>query len=558
LPAIGRRASLGLFAEEEMKRFHYIRIKDVITALSLSNLCFLAAWRSALFPPDPNGYTLSEYAMWRNSVGLMLDVLLLATLFWASYAFARRRGQERLLSTARWVFLFVAFAALDVARRQFYGPLTAPAFIAVVGKTAFIAILVVAFFLIVFTLARYSRRVISVTQAVVLILSPFALMTFSQAAWPLVKSRPANAAAKNKPAAFAGNNIRPATRVLWVIFDELDYQAAFAARPSSVALPELDRLRDESIAATNAYPPARWTMLSIPALVTGRLVADAQPSSYNELMIKFDGAGEPAPWSAQPNVFSRAREIGGAAAVVGWYHPYCRVIGGDLTKCSFTVIANEMDARGQCVSRSMLEHFRMVGAAAQVIRQVLPKSLKSEKSREFNNYVEGLKRVAEESAAAAADGALSLVMVHFPAPHWPCMYDRRKDDFNFEGGCNYFDNLKLVDRTLGDLRRSMERAGLWEDTVVLVSSDHWWRTDIWPKIQSWTKEEQAVMSKSADYRVPFILKLKRQRASVIYQPSFNTVLSQDLLLALMRGELSAPTDVTAWLDRRRSIEKSPY
>ena len=136
-----------------MKRFHYIRIKDVITALSLSNLCFLAAWRSVLSPPDPNGYTLTEYAMWRNSVGLMLDVLLLATLFWASYAFARRRGQERLLSLARWVFLFVAFAALDLARRQFYGPLTAPAFIAVVGKTAFIAILVAAFFLIVFTLA---------------------------------------------------------------------------------------------------------------------------------------------------------------------------------------------------------------------------------------------------------------------------------------------------------------------------------------------------------------------------------------------------------------------
>jgi hypothetical protein len=135
----------------------------------------------------------------------------------------------------------------------------------------------------------------------------------------------------------------------------------------------------------------------------------------------------------------------------------------------------------------MLEHFRMIGAAAQVIRQVLPKSLKSEKGSEFN-YIEGLKRIAQESATAAADGALSLVMVHFPAPHWPCMYDRRKKDFTFEGGCNYFDNLELVDRTFGDLRRSMERAGLWEDTVVLVSSDHWWRTEIWPKNQSWTKD----------------------------------------------------------------------
>jgi Sulfatase len=558
LPAVGRRASLDLFAEEEkMKRFHYVHIKDVITSLSLSNLCFLAAWRSALYSPDPNGYSLTGYSMWRNSVGLMLDVLLLATLFWASYAFARSRRLERLLAIARWVFLFVVFAALDVARRLFYGPLTAPAFIADVGKTAFIAILIGVFFLIVFTLARHSRRVISVAQAVVLILSPFALMTFSQAVWALAKNRPADAAAKNKSAADAGNNIRPVTRVLWVIFDELDYQAAFAGRPSSVELPELDRLRDESVVATNAYPPAKWTMRSIPALVTGRLVAEAQPSSCNELMIKFDGASEPVGWSTQPNVFSRTREIGGASAVVGWYHPYCRVIGGDLTRCSFTAVANEMDTRGQRVSGSMLEHFRMVGAAAQVFRQVLPDSMKYGKRWEID-YVESLKRIAQESAAAATDGALSLVMVHFPAPHFPCLYDRRKDDFTFEGGCNYFDNLELVDRTFGDLRRSMERAGLWDDTVVLVSSDHWWRTDVWPKNQSWTKEEQAVMSKGADYHVPFMLKLKKQRAGVIYQPSFNTVLSQDLLLALLRGELSAPPDVTAWLDRHRSIEKSPY
>src|SRR2546428_12471282 len=219
-----------------MKRFN-CAIKDAITALSLSNLYFLAAWGSVLYSPDPNGYHLTEPSMWRDSVGLMLDVLLLATLFWAPYALARRRRQERLLSLGRWIFLFAVYVALDGVRRQFYGHLTAPAFIAVMGKTAFIALLVVAFFLIVFTLARHSRRVISVAQAVVLILSPFALMTFSEAAWSLVKSRPAKAAAANNPTARAGNNTRPAARGLGVIFDELDYQAAFAARPSSLKLP---------------------------------------------------------------------------------------------------------------------------------------------------------------------------------------------------------------------------------------------------------------------------------------------------------------------------------
>jgi hypothetical protein len=548
--------------ERGPKHANRIRFKDLITALSLSNLCFLAAWRSVIYSPDPHGYHLTEHTAWRNSVGLMIDVLILASLFWASYAFARSRRHEPLLVLARWGFLFVAFAGLDGVRRQLFGPLTAPTFIAAVGKPAFIALLAAGAFLIVFTLARHSRRVISFARTIVLIFSPFALMTFSQTAWYLVKSRPANAAAKNKSAADAGENIRPATRVLWVIFDELDNHAAFAARPSSVELPELDRLRAESIVAANAYPPARWTMISIPALVTGRLVADAQPSSHADLALTFDGAREPVGWSAQPNVFSRAREIGARSAVVGWYHPYCRVIGSDLTSCSFNVVANETERLNQGLSQSMLEHFRTLGRAAPVIREVLPKSFKNGKRWEIA-YIESLKRMSQESAAVAADGAFSLVMIHFPAPHFPCQYDRRKDDFvvddfALKSGCNYFDNLKLVDRTFGDLRRAMERAGWWDNTVVLVSSDHWWRTEIWPKNHSWTEEEQAVKSVDTDYHVPFMLKLKGQRESLIYQPSFNTVLSQDLLLALLRGALSTPADVTAWLDQRRFIGKSPY
>jgi sulfatase-like protein len=553
-----------------MKRLRYTHLKDLITALSLSNLCFLAAWRSVIYSDDPHGYHLTEHTLWRSSVGLMMDVLILASLFWASYVFARRWRRERLLALARWGFLFVAFAALDSVRRQFYGPLTAPAFISVVGKPVFVGLLAGLAVLIVYTLARYSRRVISIARAIVLILSPFALMTFAQAGWSLVKSRPAKAAAKNKSEYRAPGDmdVRPAARVLWIIFDELGYHAAFASRPPSVQLPELDRLRAESLVAANAYPPARWTLVSIPALVTGRLVADALPSSYNELALTFGEAGQTQPpqppqsWSAQPNVFSRAREIGVKSAVVGWYHPYCRVIGADLDRCSFTVVANETDRLNQRLSQSMIEHFRTLGRAAPVIREVLPKSVKSGAGWQ-STYVWDLKRMTQESAAAATDGSLSLVMIHFPAPHFPCQYDRRKGDFTVEdfavkSRCNYFDNLELVDRTFGDLRRAMERAGSWDNTVVLLSADHWWRTEIWPKNQSWTEEEQAVKSDDSDHRVPFMLKLKGQRESLIYQPSFNTVLSQELILALLRGDLSAPPDVTAWLDRNRSIEKSPY
>jgi Sulfatase len=539
-----------------MKRSYHI--KYLLTALSLSNLCFIAAWRYALSPPV-NGYHFTEPSMWRNLVALMLDVLLLATLFWASYALARY--WDKALVLVRGAFLLVVFAALDGVRLEFYGPLTVRALKAGVVKTAFIALLVIASLLIVFVLVRRSRQVISIAQAIVLILSPFVLVTFSQAIWPLFRTHSAKAAAKSQSLADAGSNTRPATRVLWVIFDEFDYHAAFAARPSSVALPELDRLRAESIVATNAYPPARWTMWSMPALITGRFVSDARPSSYNELMLTFDGASEPVGWSTQPNVFSRTREIGGSTAVLGWYHPYCRVIGGDLTRCLFTMIAfNEAEIRSQRLSRTMIEYFRMIKFAAPVVPEALSQYIDSEYTEHNKRleYVKSMKLIGQESVAMVADGSLSLTLIHFPAPHSPYWYDRRKDDFSLADGHTYLDNLELVDRTFGEMRRAMEQAGLWDDTVVFVSADHWWRFEDTPKEHSWTEEERPIISQGEDHRVPFILKLKRQREGGVYDPSFNTVLSQGLILALLQGELSTPPDVAAWLDRHRSIGKSPY
>jgi sulfatase-like protein len=541
-----------------MKRSYHIRY--LLTAFSLSNLCFITAWRYALSPPQLNGYHLTEPSMWKNLVALMLDVLLLAAILWVSYALARHRHQVLVLM--RWVFLFVVFAALDGIRLEFYGPLTTRPLKTIVGKTALVALQVIATLLIIFVLVRWSRQVISIAQAITLILSPFVFVTFSQATWPLFSSQSAEAAANNQLAADAGGNRRPTTRLLWIIFDEFDYHVAFAVRPSSVTLPEFDRLRAESIVATNAYPPAKWTMLSMPALITGKLVSDARPSGYNELMLAFDGASEPVGWSTLPNVFSRTRETGGSTAVLGWYHPYCRVIGSDLNKCSYIVIPslNDAEIRSQHFFRTMVEYFRMIKCAAPRIPDALSQYLdiKYSEQDKRSEYVKSMKLIGQESVATVADDSLSLTLIHFPAPHSPYFYDRRKDDFSVDDGHTYLDNLKLVDRTLGEMRRAMEQAGLWDNTVVLISGDHWWRFDGVPKEHQWTEEEQPIISKGVDQRVPFILKLKGQKEGVIYHPAFNTILSHDLILALLQGEASTPSDVTVWLDRYRSIGKSAY
>ena len=126
------------------------------------------------------------------------------------------------------------------------------------------------------------------------------------------------------------------------------------------------------------------------------------------------------------------------------------------------------------------------------------------------------------------------------------------------GDRGYLDNLALVDRTVGELRRAMERAGTWDQTTVVISADHWWRTEMWSRGPFLTKEDAALSGTKMDHRIPFVVKLAGQQEPVIYDHPFNTVLTHDLLLALLRGEVSSPQTVAAWLDAHRTIGDSPY
>lgn len=142
----------------------------------------------------------------------------------------------------------------------------------------------------------------------------------------------------------------------------------------------------------------------------------------------------------------------------------------------------------------------------------------------------------------------NLTLVHWPLPHLPAIYDRRRAEvtatnlsFGAEG---YLDNMALTDRTLGELRRAMEGAGTWDTTTILITADHWWR-------QSHRYDGRT------DHRIPFLLKLAGHNEGIEYSKPFNSILIHDLCLDILRGRLVVPAKVKSWIDRHRSYGESP-
>ena len=561
-------------------------LKDLVVSISLANVLFIHVWQIFL----TNHSVTFPYYHWKTTpvpllLATMFDVLLLSLVFFVGITLARRSRKKSFSQVARWVFLLMfVLAGINLLSIALLNPSSAPVLYDLIrnprllfawqgATTIYFWLMIlglsigwVAMTMMLHSLIYRRQQLVKLSVLLLLVLSPFVLITFTQAILQTIRYRFGEQFHEQTASAVANPYVK--RRVLWLVFDEMDFRLGFAARPTSLQLPEFDRLRQESVFANNAYPPGGDTVLSLPALISGRLVSRARRTGPNELMLTFADGDLIVPWSTQPNVFSRARELGLNTGLVGWYHPYCRVIGNSLTECSWETtsllflgtpgIANLMSFSGDLgIGQCMLQ---VAGSPLQAIRVNLarrdPGTLRKVTAQEFNN-------IHQRAISMATDPNLQLVFVHYSIPHPPGIYDRVGKHFAFNSSNGYLDNFALADRVLRELRDKMHAAGLWESTAVVISSDHSLRADrVWKAHMfsnpPFSDKEPAFLNSTTDERVPFIVKLPRQTTGQIYEPPFNTVLSHDLLLALLSGEVSRRDDVVKWLDRHRTIGKSPY
>ena len=139
--------------------------------------------------------------------------------------------------------------------------------------------------------------------------------------------------------------------------------------------------------------------------------------------------------------------------------------------------------------------------------------------------------------AAVGDPRLGLVMLHAPIPHAPAIYDRASGTltaWSLRGIRGYFDNLALADRFVGEVQRELERAGVANRTWLLVTSDHWWR-------------DGKPYDGTLDLRVPFLLQAPTGSRAVSVTSAFNTAVTGDLLLAILRGDIVDTDAAARWL-----------
>jgi hypothetical protein len=491
------------------------KILDAIVAVTIATWCFVRPWSHLLF--FGNNYFNKLPVARVELLALAVNVTGFAFLIWLGIGLWRhcRTGTLSLLLDLSFLFLLV-FPA-DFIRVELFS-VTDTQLIRFLRQPA-----VIAGFVLLAALFIWKHRLAARTLAIIVCITfPVALLLMAEVLLLCLDVVQAKTCAASPPPPPLLHVRDDQPRVVWMIFDETDYRLVFENRPANVLLPEFDRLRQTALSADHAFPPGDSTLISMPALISGQRIASAAPDGC-DLALKLAGSGAAVEWGALPSVFSRARDLGVNTALVGWYHPYGRLLGASLNYCSWYPFPTFEPARSTTFGGAVEQQLASLAGPFH-IRQI---------------FINTCNNSLADAVAVAADPEYGLVLLHLPPPHGPGIFLPEENRFTCKGipsPPGYFNNLVLADHELGALRREMEASGQWDKSWVILSADHSWRTS-------------KVYDGVRDYRVPFLVKSSGPSHSMICSNQFNTLLTHDLILAVLRGEVTNQADAASFLGR---------
>jgi hypothetical protein len=403
-------------------------------------------------------------------------------------------------------------------------------------------------------IARWGRQLEKVFIPIVMMEVPFVLITFFQAGNQFEGYRRFAREYQDQPAVAMDHVVKVAAhaRVVWLLFDELDRGIIDNHSRFGIKLAEFERFAGESVVATNAISPTSCTRLSIPTYLSGYEISQVDPTGPSTAKITLAATGQSVPWNPQDNLFAQAISKGYPTAIVGWYIPYCRILKNSFNYCWWGPAYSNSIRTGATIPDDILTQLWNASDATPFGSFALKRI---DKVAHCNHRIHIYEELLKRAEQVAADPRYGLVYVHFSIPHPPGFY--REATGEFDCNSDYVENVSLVDRTLGELRAAMEASGTWNNSTVIISSDHPYRPWLWGSVKHSDSNGRTPSDQGLYARVPLLVKLPRQYRSLRYEPRFNTLVLHDLVLALLRGNIDEPEQLAGWLTENTSAEVVP-
>lgn len=510
----------------------------LIAGLSLGNLLFVSYWIYVWVPytsPLDHSFDWNEY--YRDipfDYISHLTVLALAAgagfqLAWMRHVVPKLFGYVAALAVG-----FAVLTGLNALREN--AGLPDIAALVTAGATA-----------LLIAIAWWRGRLAAMTEVTGILTAPLLLLVLVYTGAAVWRQAPVDTTpfrfAKPLGDPVADSRSPDIRRVIWLLFDRFDFDAAFANRHPAVEMPVIDALRRESFFATAAISTAAgipltrtgdYRLITYPSLLTGRSVINAVPVSSDDILLQFAGDGEPARRLSQtPTVFDQAETDGGRSAAFGMIaHPYCQLFHDRLADCEEVSTYWKTDNHLFTQSGRII---RLTASYLPVLGRFLSEPIKA--MAEDVDPPATWRRHVTRMGSAIADPGIDFVYAHLDLPHgiynWDLMLDDFVKDFSPRNFSRIQHSLELLDRTVGIFLDRLQESGLLDDTVIVISGD---------------RGRKAQRQEPSDLRVPFMVRFPRETASFGYEKPFSTLLTGEIIHRIRTGKIDGSEALAGFLD----------
>jgi len=554
----------ALDAERETARpWSPARIAAV--AAGLAAMALIDAWNTIVQIRDPQSLYLSITQPNSNlEIATLLNLLLLSTvtgvLIWLLVA--RRENAQRpgiylpvVLTGATAIWLFEEFIVSTFILPMVFKATDGRTYARTALVTTYAILFLIPLCVTTPMLFIRPKKAWAAVKAIALVLSPLAVLCAGQTVWqvafPLRITGPAQIDARLAP----GGPPRPL--VLWVIFDELDERATFEHSLGRLKLPNFAALSQVAFRARHACETGDFTAKAIPSYTLGKVVKNVRWDSANELMLRIDGEQTFVPWTKQNTIFHDARALGRHTAIVGYYHPYCRLFQGVVDACSTSPCA---EAGALMKWWALLQAVPLPRAMALQLERTLPslRTVKRFDGAQFDawkltmaryvrqDHLEAEQNLREKLMSTLQDTRIDFVFTHLPVPHPPTLVSIAVADAGSAGNPGYAHDIQAADSILGTIRSTLEAQNRWDEATVIVTSDHTVRP-LWKDYLALSPTLLQAITTMRDRTIPFLVKLPHQKRPLTFDKPFNSVAIHDVVQAVMRGEIHQPEDIPGYL-----------
>jgi hypothetical protein len=335
----------------------------------------------------------------------------------------------------------------------------------------------------------------------------------------------------------------PHPRVVWLLFDEMSYDQVFVHRFPGLELPNLDKLRGESVTFSDVEPDGFFTEDVIPSLLLGQPIDDVRGTTSGWMLYR---TAKQAPWrrfDGNRTLFADARRAGWTTGAIGEYNPYCRILQDQLDFCWMGL-------------PPLPDHFSRDKSTLENVAAPLAADWK----RAFGQRAApgfaptGSSPLDELGAVRAGDALIGdpqidLCFVHLPLPHPPGHYDRKTGRIGSSG--SYIDNLALSDRILGGMMAEIAASPAAAQTAVILSSDHSWRVGLWRDSYGWTQEDELASGHGRfDPQPMLMVRFPGGTAAVTIGRPVPLLAIHDLVERMVAGKMGDPQQLEAWAEKQ--------